>query len=141
MVRRVAVFGAFLVFSLMAVVGAQDRTVRDNVYTTAQAERGSRYFAINCEACHGSMLEGGMDDDGNEAPALKRDNFAVSRKTLGNLFTFVSTMMPKDKPGELSATTYADIFAFILQQNGFPSGDKELPSTFEALNGIQIVGK
>jgi hypothetical protein len=35
--------------------------------------------------------------------------------------------MPPDRPGQLSDQTYVDLTAFLLSQNGYAAGDKELP--------------
>ena len=45
---------------------------------------------------------------------------------LSDLYEYVSTAMPLDKPGSLSAANYADIVAYLLKANGFPSGQSEL---------------
>jgi len=49
--------------------------------------------------------------------------------------------MPADKPGNLEAQQVADGLAFILQKNGFPSGQGDLPSTADALKAIAFVAK
>ena len=41
--------------------------------------------------------------------------------------------MPQDRPGRLGDETYADILAYILQENGTDAGSSELPSDPEAL--------
>ncbi len=46
--------------------------------------------------------------------------------------------MPTDQPGGLSANTYADILAFILQINEFPDGSEELATNEVLLNQITI---
>jgi hypothetical protein len=35
--------------------------------------------------------------------------------------------MPPDRPGSLTDQSYADLAAFLLDANGYPKGDKELP--------------
>jgi hypothetical protein len=42
--------------------------------------------------------------------------------------------MPPPNPGSLPDDTYADIVAYVLDFNGFESGDAELPVDSEALN-------
>jgi len=42
------------------------------------------------------------------------------------LYGYVSLAMPPDRPGQLSPQTYADLVAFILSNNGYTAGDKEL---------------
>jgi hypothetical protein len=38
----------------------------------------------------------------------------------------------------VTAENYADIIAFILEQNGFPPGQVELPANFESLSEIEM---
>jgi hypothetical protein len=46
--------------------------------------------------------------------------------------------MPQDKPSTLTAPTYVDIAAFLLERNGAPAGTDELPVDVDALNQIVI---
>ena len=36
--------------------------------------------------------------------------------------------MPPDRPGRLSDQTYTDLIAFLLSNNGYAPGSRELPS-------------
>jgi hypothetical protein len=47
--------------------------------------------------------------------------------------------MPQDKPGTLSRPQTADLIAYILNVNGAPAGQVELPADVEALKMIKIV--
>ena len=48
-------------------------------------------------------------------------------------------MPPKPKERlEVSAQNYADILAFMLDKNGFPAGNVELPTDFEPLSLIEM---
>jgi mono/diheme cytochrome c family protein len=115
-------------------------TVRDGVYSAAQAERGKMNYAIYCRPCHSADLSGGSHGD-DVAPALRVDNFAVNRGDLGNLYSYIRTSMPRDEPGTLSAVMAADILAYVLAENGFPAGPRDLPADPQVLKGIQIVGR
>ena len=53
----------------------------------------------------------------------------------GVLFEFMSTTMPPNNPGGLSASTYADLMAYILKRNGFKEG-APLPSDVDALYSL-----
>ncbi len=92
------------------------------LYTSAQAERGKTDYADNCALCHGDTL------DGRAGPALKGKHFAnpAANFHVGDIFTIVSQNMPATQPASLEPKMYADIMAFLLQENGFPAGDKEL---------------
>ncbi len=41
-----------------SVIHAQERTVRDGVFSRAQAERGQALYAQRCALCHGAALQG-----------------------------------------------------------------------------------
>ena len=102
---------------------AQHRiSVWDGVYTDAQAERGHTLYMQNCSRCHGADLSGTYEIP----PLVGRFMPYWSGSTLDALFDYVSTAMPLDHPGALSAGANADIVAFILKSNDIPSGSKEL---------------
>ena len=87
-------------------------------YTIAQAERGPTAYLENCAACHGENM-----DDGEFAIPLKGVNFRQQWRvrSLAQLFTVTSVTMPQDRPGRVGDETYADILAYILQDNSvFP---------------------
>jgi hypothetical protein len=46
--------------------------------------------------------------------------------------------MPPDRPGQLSPQTYADLVAFLLSNNGYPPGDKELPTDQNAQQDMSL---
>jgi hypothetical protein len=46
--------------------------------------------------------------------------------------------MPKNNPGSLTPEEYADVTAYILQLNGLPTGDEELPGDQAAARRIRI---
>jgi mono/diheme cytochrome c family protein len=121
------------------VIIAQDgATTRDGVYSAAQAARGRMSYAIYCRTCHSADLSGGSDND-DPAPALVARGFGVNRRDLGNLFAYVRKSMPRDAPGSVSPPMVADILAFILSENGFPAGPRDLPGDADALSRIRIV--
>ncbi len=99
-------------------------------YTIEQADRGQTAYLENCAACHGENM-----DDGEFAIPLKGVNFRQQWRvrSLEQLFTITSVTMPQDRPGRLGDETYADILAYILQENGTDAGSSELPSDPEAL--------
>jgi S-disulfanyl-L-cysteine oxidoreductase SoxD len=117
----------------VAAAIAQGRpTVIDGVYTQEQAARGEAAYGAACAGCHE-----GQDADGPElAGRVFLDRWRED--TLEPLFTFVKTRMPGQKPGSLDDRAYADILAFVLEENGFPAGTREL--TPDAVGAIQLVG-
>lgn len=116
---------------------AQERTTADGVFTAAQASRGAQGYAVFCAHCHASDLSGDSTGDSGAYP-LRYDGF-MEGSDAGALFDKMQSSMPLDAPGALSDQQYADIEAFLLEQNGFPAGDTELPADFASLVGIRIV--
>jgi mono/diheme cytochrome c family protein len=122
----------------MAEQGAPTRpSVWDGVYTDAQAKRGRESYEYSCATCHGPDLEG---DSGRDVPALYGEDFIAewSKHTVKDLFDLTMKSMPKDSPGSLRAETYADIVAYLLQSNEFPSGGQELTADATVLERIRI---
>jgi S-disulfanyl-L-cysteine oxidoreductase SoxD len=122
---------------LPANVAAQTVTQWDGVYTDAQAERGSGQYVQHCAVCHGPALEGN-----GEAPPLTGEFIPDwAGTTLADVYDKVSVTMPLNAPGTLRPEIAADILAFILKQNGFPAGAKELKANGEALKTINFTSK
>ena len=128
---------------LLAVAGvggqeaAAKRSVRDGVFSARQADRGRRVYLRSCEHCHGSSFEG---NDTAEIPALVYDPFfrQWSGRTVGDLFEHISRSMPADDRGTLTPRAYGDVVALILEANGFPAGESDLPEKAEELAAIVI---
>jgi alcohol dehydrogenase (cytochrome c) len=108
----------------------------DGLFTSAQAAAGKAVYEQNCASCHGANV-----DDG-EAPPLRGAGFLskYGGKPAANLFTFVTTKMPPTSPGSLSGAEGARIIAYVLQQNNFATGRKELASDAGALASVTIPG-
>src|SRR4051794_12794039 len=98
------------------------QSLRDGVYTEAQAERGKALYPEHCDRCHGEEMEG------DEAPALAGEEFLLDWKglTLADMFQRIRVAMPGDRPGSLTPQQTADLMAFILRENRFPAGKQEL---------------
>lgn len=122
-----------------AALGAQPpRTVWDGVYTEEQARRGAALFDAHCAECHGpSGAGGGM------AGALAGAAFSANYdgQTVGDLFDRNRATMPPGKEGQLGGPDNAAIIAFMLQFNGFPAGQTELPSQSMALKAIKYAAQ
>jgi mono/diheme cytochrome c family protein len=107
-------------------------TVLDGVYTSAQADRGNVAYQRYCIGCHE-----GQDADGPElAGKVFMDRWRED--TLSPLFTFIKTSMPGNVPGSLDEATVADLMAYILHENAFPAGDKDL--TPAHMGSVRLVG-
>lgn len=111
------------------------RSVWDGVYTAEQAERGHSVYRAQCEVCHGEELTGG-----DEVPPLAGPQFLANWNglTLGDLFERIRKTMPANDPGKLSREQNADVIAYLLAFNMFPSGKAELPAEAPLLQQIRI---
>ena len=58
--------------------------------------------------------------------------------TLDEFYDKVSTTMPLNAPGTLRPAIAADILAFLLKENNFPAGSKDLGSEADALKTISF---
>lgn len=102
-------------------------SVLDGVFTAAQAERGERTFREACAACH---------DTGEFSGGRFRIGWVG--RPVGELFETISTLMPEADPGSLSRAQYAAVVAYLLQLNGYPAGEADLPSNRRALGRLEI---
>ena len=114
------------------------KTVWDGVYTEAQAGRGKKLYIASCAACHQEGMQGA-----DLAPALKGDEFLLlwNDRPMSDLVERVTKTMPQDAPGTLSPEANADIVAYMLQVNRFPTGAAELPPDAAAQKTIAIIRK
>ena len=121
-----------------AGVSAQQRAknVREGAFTADQADRGKAGFEGVCQRCHGAALNG---SEGN-GPPLKGSAFLAhwDKDTLGSLWVKIRDTMPLGTPGTLTDEVKLQILAYVLRQNGFPSGTTELPMDVNALDEIGI---
>jgi len=103
------------------------------VYSTEQAQRGGALYQQECTACHGPQL-GGID----AAPALVGGGFASNWNgvLLSAMVERIRVSMPQSSPGKLSRRQVADVLAYILERNGFPPGERDLPRQTGLLQGI-----
>jgi len=108
-----------------SAVSAQEQPPT-SLYAAAQAERGQAAYRQSCQDCHGSSLDNGEFG----GPPLKGGYFRTrwGQGSVAALYGYVSLAMPPDRPGQLSPQTYADLVAFLLSNNGYAPGDKELPT-------------
>ena len=123
-----------LILTACAMASGAQAGTWDGVYTDAQAERGGVQFQQHCGRCHGANLAGTFETP----PLVGRFKPYWSGATMDVLFDYVATAMPLDRPGSLSRTANADILAFILKENGFPAGAKELSASSEDLKAIRF---
>lgn len=133
--RRFALVEAALVVGLIAAgwlsvpAGAQSgASVADGVFTEAQASRGEATFRRVCSACHDTgEFSGG------------RFRLTWVGQSAGDLFDTIATLMPEGDPGSLTPAQYAAVVAYLLQVNGYPAGESDLPTSLSALRAMEIV--
>src|SRR5688500_12032992 len=109
---------------------APAKTTNSGVYTAAQAERGKKVFEAKCTACH---------DTARFTGEMFIDPWAG--KPLKDVWDIASGTMPEDNPGSLPQQDYADILAYFLHLNAFPTGDIELKPDAAAMATIKIEKK
>jgi alcohol dehydrogenase (cytochrome c) len=143
--RSEAAFGAWIVLSA-AVSASSSQPEPNGYFTVAQAERGRALYGGACAACHGLDLT-----DGSAAP-LAGPRFARrwnpgpgvadfsgwGSSSTDDLFFIIRTTMPPGTVGSLSPEQYLDVLAYILQRNGYRSGERALSAEEDALRAIPI---
>lgn len=130
-----------------AVTSAQSgavpqRTVKDGVFTQAQADRGKQaYESGACIRCHLDTLEGReQGGGGNGGSPLKGLRFIqdFGENRVSALVNKMRLDKPMEDPGTLSEQAALDIAAYILLKNDYPVGQIEL--TTEAAAATWIPG-
>ena len=105
------------------------KTVRDPVYTAAQAERGRQIYEANCVSCHLSDLDGSANPTaGARGAPLVGTRFVqdFGESKVSALFNKMRRDMPSGRPGSLTDQEYLDVATYVLQKNNFPAGSAEL---------------
>ena len=110
-------------------------SVWDGIFTDDQAKRGEVAYRQECSNCHGPELEGA-----DMTPPLVGGAFTANWNdlTVADLFERIRITMPLDKPGKLSRQQNADVIAYMLKVNMWPSGTTELSRELGALKQIRI---
>jgi mono/diheme cytochrome c family protein len=107
------------------------KTVRDPVYTTAQADRGKQVYEANCVTCHLAELDGSANPTaGARGAPLQGTRFVqdFGESKVSALFNKMKRDMPSGRPGTLTDQQYLDAATYVLQRNNFPAGSAELTS-------------
>jgi mono/diheme cytochrome c family protein len=127
--------GSLAAASLYFVSGLRSSTTPPSYFTTEQVREGSVAYAQHCASCHGAALEGA------NAPALIGETFWNSwgGKTVATLYEYNSHWMPQGRGGSLSLSAYETTTAYMLAENGLPSGKYALEADEGArLNSLLI---
>ena len=88
---------------------AQEKTVNDGVFTEAQVSAGQVVYDAQCKTCHNMRFYRDTLRSWNNQPLLY-------------LWESIMGTMPADNPGSLMFEEYTDVIAYILSENGFPTG-------------------
>ena len=124
--RHAAMIGALVVAIAASsrMLNAQGhRSIWDGVYTETQAQRGAKLYRGGCAECHGESLEGGEMEP---SPTGGEFMWGWSGQSINDLFERIRISMPPGQPSSMSRQEKADVLAFLLAQNGVPSGEVEL---------------
>lgn len=131
LIKSIALLALLLVATALPgaaqVTDTTAASVRDGIFTTAQAERGATVFEEACMRCHQPEQFTGPGFIG-----------AWSGQTVDALFGLIRTTMPEDNPSSLKKRDYAAILAFLFSLNGIPAGETDLPSITRKLKQIRI---
>jgi mono/diheme cytochrome c family protein len=127
----------FTLFILVLTMAPAPSAGEDPVpFTAEQANRGERIYLQQCAECHGRELW-----DGAASPLAGSDFRAVwsaEDKTLYDLYYVTWSTMPVTAEGTLSPVAMAALLAYMLQENGYPAGERPLPEDPEALKAIRL---
>jgi quinoprotein glucose dehydrogenase len=127
-----------LVLSAQSTTTAQaGKTVWDGVFSEEQAGRGRELFNATCAPCHKEDLSG------QPGPNLAAEAFYLrfDQDHLGRIYNSILTRMPADNRGTLRPEQAADLVAYLLAFNKFPSGGAALPGDMPALTAIRVTRK
>jgi len=102
-------------------------TTLSGIYTDAQVVRGEETYFGTCVSCH---------PRGTYSGTLFKANWGG--RPLSDLYDWVLNKMPKNDPGTLTPKQSVDVIAYILKENGMPTGKTSMPADFDALRAIRI---
>jgi mono/diheme cytochrome c family protein len=128
-------------FAIAAFVSAQASAQgaaqqRPPAFTEAQVERGKSIYLKNCQDCHGSTLDNGEFGGAPLKGSYFRQHWGSG--DVSALFGYVNTLMPPDRPGQLSEQSYVELTAFLLSSNGYAAGSEELTADQDALRKMTM---
>jgi cytochrome c len=111
----------------ITTAGAQQRPP---AFTEEQVARGKSIYQKNCQDCHGSTLDNGEFGGAPLNGSYFRQHWGSG--DVSGLFGYINTLMPLDRPGQLSPQSYVDLTAFLLSNNGYTAGGEELTADQDA---------
>jgi mono/diheme cytochrome c family protein len=134
---QLPVLAAFGLAGFVFQVAATAQTPPPPTYTAEQAQRGEAVVSERCVECHGDLLQG------TEGPALKGDSFMkwLTGRDIGAAFSKIRNTMPLDAEDSVSDQEKLDALAYLLQVNGVPEGNAELPPDLDELAKMRVQPK
>lgn len=130
--KRPVRFAATLMFAAgfamalpVSADSVDEKTVADGVFTQAQVDAGKLVYDSSCKACHNMRFYRDTLRSWANQPVLY-------------LWENILGTMPADNPGSLMLDEYTDVIAYILNENGFPTGDTPMDPD-DGMDAISIV--
>jgi mono/diheme cytochrome c family protein len=105
-------------------------------FTAEQVTHGSDIYADRCVQCHGDTLDNGEFGGAPLNGSYFKKHWGEG--SVAGLIGFMKAKMPPDRPGSLTDQSYTDLAAFLLDANGYPKGDKELPPDTPAQQAMSL---
>ena len=124
----------------MAGVRAQaPKTVWLGAFSNAQADRGGAVYSKECTTCHSDNFRGKVDG----GPPLVGKDFEMrwADRSLLDIVTQVSELMPADEPATLTRKDWVELFAFLFRANGATMAAADLPLDEESLAAVMGTNK
>lgn len=124
---------------LPLITWADEGSVWDGVFTEEQVKLGAKLYEQQCIACHSDQP--GVLSGHGPSPSIVGDDFLFNwiDSSVADLFDVIRQTMPQAAPNSLDAQQYAEITAYVLSLNGFPSGEEPLlAEDYVALQEIWI---
>jgi mono/diheme cytochrome c family protein len=107
------------------VSAERQATTNDGVYSKAQAEGAKAQFDKLCAECHAFTVAAKKKP--KDLPLGDEPFFETwTGRPLSQMVTTIALTMPNDGSAAVTDQEALDLVAYILQQNGFPAGDKPL---------------
>jgi len=100
-------------------------SLNDGVYNKSQAKSGKKLYKKHCISCH---------EKGYFEPVL----LTWQGQPAATLFSMMSAAMPESAPGSLAPDEYADIFAYVLKEAGYPASSEALKPTSKKFASVII---
>jgi len=124
----IALFAFACMLSIGVAQGQSGRSTQDGIFSADQVERGRQSFLWECMDCHE------MEEFTGVGAYLEK----MEEESVWEVFEYIWSEMPEDRPAWLEPEQYADILAYILSVYGAPAGDRDMPIDREPLIDIKI---